>query len=343
MAYFQWTRHLNYDPGQLQLRVGYFPDDPHSVGFGGNIAYYDPERDVVVLTESIIIDNYRNLISGIWFEDEQRLAAVIQRLFLVISHEAAHQFGYENPDGITEGCGGDETRCHAPYGSGSVASYDHLNPSGPRSLNYHVTEEDIRHIPDATWNDAAFDRYTISRSAAPSAIDRWGVWIDHYFEISGRTDPGRLSGGNLSIIDEIHGTGWVQGRPSRNVRPPDGATWKGENNFLGVDLDSDYLGALLRADANLRYTFGASPNLNLRVNNFEAHYDAGNGARWHTHEFPDWGDFSYDMRCTSDGCSSDDARARFYASDAGDPSGFVGGTVNDGDNSYVGSFVAEKD
>ena len=95
--------------------------------------------------------------------------------------------------------------------------------------------------------------------------------------------------------------------------------------------------------AVLSYTFGNRPNLNLRVNNFEAHYATGVGPGWHDHSFDDWGDFRYNMDCTSGGCSGDSVEAKWYASDTGDPSGWVGGVVSDQDNSYAGSFVAEKD
>ncbi len=261
---------------------------------------------------------------------------------MVASHEAGHQFQYEHQHGTTHGCGDDGNRCHAPYGSGSVISYDHLRG---RSVRYNVTQEDIRHIPNATWNGDEVDRFTVSKSAdAPASIDGWGVWIDHRFRVSGRTAPGRLYGGNLSITDEIAGTGWVRGKPSTRVSLTGTATWSGEDNFLGVDLGPDFLGALLRADANLRYTFGDRPNLNLRVSDFEAHYASdGDASTWHDHSFTDWGDFSYSMDCTSGGCSGAGAAAKWYADGAGDPSGWVGGVVNDSDNAYAGSFVAEKD
>ncbi len=172
-----------------------------------------------------------------------------------------------------------------------------------------------------------------------------GVWITEELEVSGRTAPGRQSGGNLSIAVEFAGRGWVRGKPSENVSLPATATWSGEDNFLGVDLDPNFLGAALRADANLRYAFGDRPNLNLRVNNFEAHYSTAidGTATWHDHEFEDWGDFRYNMDCTSGGCSGDSVEAKWYPSDAGDPSGWVGGVVNDQDAEYVGSFVAERD
>ena len=250
-----------------------------------------------------------------------------------------------NPNRITEGCG-PEDRCHAPYGSGSVISYDTLDPNVLRRARYYVTQEDIRHVPNATWNDSNVDRYTVSMSGDPSSINGWGVWIEHHFEVDGWTAPGRSYGGNLSFVDEISGTGWVRGKPSEGVSLTASATWSGEDNFLGVDMNENYLGALLRADANLRYTFGDRPNLNLRVDNFEAHYASNDGvAMWHDHSFPadGFGDFTYNMDCTSGGCSGESVEAKWYADDAGDPSGWVGGVVSDRDNEYAGSFVAGKD
>ncbi len=271
-----------------------------------------------------------------------RRGPALEEIFWVVSHEAGHRLGYEHHHGSMEGCGDDGNRCHAPYGSGSVMSYDHRRG---RSVRYNVTQEDVRHIPNATWNGDEVDRFTVSKSAdAPASIDGWGVWIDHRFRVSGRTAPGRLSGGNLSITDEIAGAGWVRGKPSTRVSLTGTATWSGEDNFLGVDLGPDFLGALLRADANLRYTFGDRPNLNLRVSDFEAHYSSnGSAATWHDRSSIDWGDFSYSMDCTSGGCSGAGAAAKWYADGAGDPSGWVGGVVNDSDNAYAGSFVAERD
>jgi len=343
-AYLQWTRHLDHDPGPLALQIG---------EVGGLDCGPDPDAiachvtggsgDTVILGADWIGDVYDDLTSG----DDYFTRRAVQELFVVLTHEAGHQFGYRNPRGSVNGCGGAHNHCHAPVGSGSVMSYDHLQPSRggvDGSVRYDVTEEDVRHIPDATWNPDGRDLHTVSMSGAPPSIDRWGVWIEHYFEVSGRTEPGRLWGGNPALTDEIHGSGWIRGRPSGNVPPPPtGATWSGEDGFLGVELHEDHLGALLRADADLRYTFGQRPDMALRVSGFEAHYDDGDGARWHDHVFDDWGDFTYSMDCDSGGCSGDVARAKWYADDAGDPSGWVGGVVEDADNAYVGSFVAEKD
>ncbi len=338
-AYRQWTRHLDYDPGDLTLQIGRLPLSPDCGA--GNLGCYDPGNNIVILNEETIVRNYRRYLDWLLTGNEVFADRAIQELFFVFSHEAAHQFDYQNPNGTTDGCGAAE-RCHAPYGSGSIASYDHLR--GGR-VRYHVTEEDIRHIPNATWNDEEWDRYSVSLAGAPAAIEEWGVWIDHYFAVSGQTAPGRLSGGNLSILDDIVGTGWIRGVASENVSLMGSATWGGQENFLGVDTGADYLGALLRADANLRYTFGDHPNLNLRIHNFEAHYyDSDEGAaRWHDHTFNDWGDFRYDLDCTANGCANAVARTKWYASDRGDPAGWIGGVVNDPTHTYAGSFVAEKD
>ena len=343
-AYRQWTRHLDTDPGVLRIQVGSIAG--LDCGPQADACYRPGTRDVV-LNDRTLVRNYRRYIDFLFTGNDVYGETAIQELFALMTHEAGHQFGYKNPDGATHGGCDPDDPCHAPIGSGSVMSYDHLPP--PRGVNgsvrYNVTAEDVRHIPNATWNDDEFDRYTVSMSGEPSSIDRWGVWIDHHFEVSGRTDPGRLSGGYLDITDEIHGRGWVRGRPSGNALPPTGATWSGEDSFLGVDLHENYLGALLRADANLRYTFGGRPSMTLRVSGFEAHYADALGARWHDHDSPraGFGDFTYSMDCTSGGCSGDGADAKWYASDAGDPTGWVGGVVEDPDNSYAGSFVAERD
>ena len=327
---------MDYDPGNLALQIGSHGNITcHNEG----IACYVPSENAVVLSDDWVAENYAVLQYSAATGNAEAFWFVYEQLFSVLTHEAGHQFGYRNPGGTTDGCGGGPA-CHASYGSGSVISYDHLQG---RSVRYNVTEEDIRHIPNATWNSEDADEYAVLKSGVPSSIDAWGVWIDHHFEVDGRTAPGRLYGGNLSIVDVIAGNGWVHGTSSENVSLTTTATWSGEDNFLGVDLDPNYLGSLLRADANLRYTFGDRPNLNLRVNEFEAHYAINGVATWHDHNYEDWGDFTYNMDCTSGGCSGESAEAKWYADDAGDPSGWVGGVVSDEDNRYAGSFVAEKD
>ncbi len=125
-----------------------------------------------------------------------------------------------------------------------------------------------------------------------------------------------------------------------NASPDTSATYSGTDNFMGVDLHPDYR-ALLRADANLRYTFSADPTLGLRVNNFDAYYEDSDGIPgWHDYG---WGDFRYVMNCAPGGCSGQGVEARWYSDDHGNPTGWVGGEVDDRRNEYAGSFVAEKD
>ncbi len=348
-AYWQWTRHLDDVPEAPLIQIG--GDEIRNCGHHSNaLACYNGSVNAVIVLDEWFEKVFFDLASG---NDATRESA-FQEFFSVMTHEAGHQFRYRHPYGRRPADCSPGDRCtpvrgeggadhaHAPYGSGSVMAYD--DQIGGRS-NYHVTPEDISRIPDAAWNDDARTVDAVYRSGAPSSIDNWGVWITAELEVSGQTAPGRLFGGNLSIAVEHAGRGWVHGKPSENVSLPATATWSGEDSFLGVDMDPNYLGALLRADANLRYTFGNRPNLNLRVNDFEAHYaTAIDGvATWHDHNFEDWGDFRYNMDCTSGGCSGDSVEAKWYSSDSGDPSGWVGGVVNDQDADYVGSFVAAKD
>jgi len=117
-AYLQWTRHLDYDPGPRALQVG----DVAGLDCGpGAVACYSPADDVITLGTGWIRDVYASL----WSRNDFLAREAVQELFLVITHEAGHQFGYENHDGSADGCGGGDDHCHAPYGSGSVMGYDH--------------------------------------------------------------------------------------------------------------------------------------------------------------------------------------------------------------------------
>ena len=345
-AYTQWTRHLDYDPGLLLLQIG---DEENLTCHNKGIACYVPNEDAVVLSNAWVENIYTNFKDGIYTYFQtgywSGIEDVYEKLFYVLSHEAGHQFGYSNPNGITDGCGHD--RCHAPYKPGQTGSVISYNVLQGDSAYYNVQKEDIRHIDNATWNPNNVDRYEVSKEGKTSSVENWGVWIDHSFEVSGQTDPGSFSG-DLFIDDTIEATGWVRGRPSENISLTTSATWSGEDNFVGVDLAPAYLGVLLRADVELNYRFDTQ-NMNLHINNFEAHYydQQRETARWHDHNFSDWGDFEYDMTCTTNGCMSKSADAnvgsKWYSDDSGDTSAYVGGVVNDEANAYVGSFVAEKE
>ena len=346
-AYMQWTRHLDYNPGLLLLQIG---DTGNLSCHNQAIACYLPDLNAVVLSDAWVKKIYTRSKKGIltYFQtdDWSGIEEVYEELFYVLSHESGHQFGYSNPNGITVGCGGHD-RCHAPYKPGQIGSLISYNILKGDSAYYNVREEDIRYIDNATWNPNSVDRYEVSKAGMSSSINSCGVWIDHSFVISGQTDPGSFSG-DLIIDDTIEATGWVHGRPSENVSLDTSATWSGEDNFLGVNLDPAYLGVLLRADAELHYRFDTQ-NMRLNINDFEAHYyDTDREvSRWFDHNFSDWGEFEYDMDCTTNGCSFDiinvNVGAKWYPDDSGDPSAYVGGVVNDRPNAYVGSFVAEKE
>ena len=329
-AYLQWRRHNPNRGGTFEIKVG----ETDTLTCDGYDACHLPDPDVVVLADDWIERNYG--------QDGRSFEEAMQNLFLVLTHEAGHHFGYQNSGGTAVGCAGSDDLCHAPVGSGSVMSYDHLLDGG--TVRYNVDSDDIRHIPGATWNGKEKDRHAVWQvgKGIPS-IRRWGVWIDHEFMVSGTTDPGESWGGNFSVRDRITGEGFVLGDRSDEL-PPTRATYSGKDNFLGVDLNPDYLGALLQADANLEYTFSGDPTLELDVNEFEAYYrkDDGN-PEWHDHNFSNWGDFQYMMACKPGGCSSEDVKARWYPDDDGDRTGWVGGEVDDNTNNYAGSFVAEKD
>ncbi len=328
-AYLQWIRHNPDRGGPFRIQVGETADltcSEEAAGChlsGGGV-------DVVILKDDWIERDY-----GYYQGDHRQFA--IQSLFQTLTHEAGHQFDYRNPDGSDDGCGG-LNGCHAPYYTGSVMSYDHTIG---RSRRYYVTEDDISHIPGARWNGSPYGPYVIWRAGEPSSIESWGVWIYHEFRVAGMMDPSNTSGETLFIVENITGQGAIRGQPSVNALPDTSATYSGTDNFMGVHHHPSYR-ALLRADANLRYTFNASPTLSLRVNNFDAYYEDSDGIPgWHDYG---WGDFRYVMSCRErGGCSGIGANARWYADDYGDPTGWVGGEVDDRRNEYAGSFVAEKE
>lgn len=327
MSYMEWSKHLDYDHGKVIVLVGNTGD--YNCGHGNSPACYSDFFDAVILDTNWIIENYFYLTSS---NDFLRQGA-IRELFAVIMHEAGHQFGYQNPTGMTEGCGGGNNKCHDHYGSNGIMSYDTI-------VNLDVTPEDVRYINHATWNDEKYNTFFIWKTGEPDSIRSWGVWLDQDFDISGQHNR-RTFTGLLDFQNTITANGYIAGTPS-NTLPSTSATYSGTDNFLGVDMDPNYLGALLRADANLRYTFHTQ-NMNVRINDFEAHYSKNGVSTWHDHNYRDWGDFSYDLNCVASGCSGNEVQTKWYESDAGDPTGWVGGVVNDTGNEYVGSFVAEKD
>lgn len=320
-GYHQWLRHLDYDPGELTVRIG------HS----NSAAHYDPVRDHVVLGEDWLLKAYYYYSVG----NTQEINAALEQLTWIITHEAAHQFGYYNPSGIADGCGGG-SGCHAPYGSGSVVSYDaHLG----LSTNYGVTEEDVKHIPNATYNDNPYSEYKVSKD---SPMGEYGVWITHDFEVTGKTIPGATFGGNYKVFDSISSYGFVTDSDLWDDQLPSGsATYSGNDNFIGTDMSAHFLGSLLRADANLVYQFGSttSGNMSLTIDDFEVYRQDFNGNPiWRTQN----GSITYRLNCESDGyCGTEDKYT--VESWFGLDGQYVGGQLEDIDNEYVGAFVAERD
>ncbi|MXW86564.1 MAG: hypothetical protein F4Z55_11995 [Boseongicola sp. SB0667_bin_21] len=340
----QWTRHLDYDPGTVRVYVGEIG------GFrecGAGAAACASEDSGVILKGEFVNSLLTDLAEG-------NRTLVEQRLLTIFTHEFGHVFGYENPHGITEGCGGYGHKCHDHYGSGSIMSYDHTRGLSRR---FYVDEEDISHIPDATWNSSEDgDRYFARKfcdneSCMAESIYHWGAWLRHEFSVSGQTNPQRYAGeplGNLSVSDRIYSAGFVRGTPSYAL-PTESASYRGEENFLGVDMGPDFLGALLRADANLQFHF-SDQTLDLTVRNFEVYGEmSGFHVTWQEHEITDGvNGFTYpDIGCSNSGCSveyssGETIDTKWYANDDGDLTGFVGGVLDDPVRTYVGAFVAEK-
>jgi len=103
-----------------------------------------------------IAGNYRKPVGGHAGLGD---GAVLE-LLAVIMHEAGHQFGYENPHGMSEGCGNGD-RCHDHYGSGSIMSHDDR-------IRIGVTPEDV-------------ERVRISGFEAHYHEDGFATWRDHAF------------------------------------------------------------------------------------------------------------------------------------------------------------------
>ncbi len=91
-AYLQWRRHNPDREGTFDIQVG----ETEDLNCGAlAIACWSPDDDVVVLTSDLI----RRINLTLPYDEGSH--EIIRHLFLVLSHEAGHQFGYSNPDGIS--------------------------------------------------------------------------------------------------------------------------------------------------------------------------------------------------------------------------------------------------
>ena len=311
-AYLQWTRHLDYDPGKIEIGIGSTDDT--------TIAYYDTTENKVVLGEAWLSDLYNHYVTG----DSDAYSNALNNLTLAITHEAARQFDYNNPEGTTEGCG-NEIKCHAPVDSGSVVSYDyHIG----NSVNYGVTEEDVKHVPNATYNEDPEASFKITKD---SPIGEYGVWLTHDFRVSGKITP---LDRNYTLVDNIEAYGFTISNGDDRI-PTVSATYSGTDNFVGVDMSAHFLGAVLRADAEIDYRFesGADSTATLTIDNFKVYV----GGDWETQS----GSIDYELSCNTSACRTVDDKTvntGFYSNGK-----YVNGTIQDLKNEYVGSFVAEEE
>ena len=310
-GYLQWTRHLDYDPGELKIGIKEF-DDLSEAG------HYDSAENKVFLAKQYLSNLYHDHVS----RDFGPRSDALDRLFLVITHEAGHQFGYNNTKGSTEGCGGET--CHALVGSGSVMSYDN-------EVDYGVTEEDIKHIPNATYNNNPKASFRITKD---SPIGEYGVWLTHTFQVSAKRISDKL-GFDGYLADNIETHGFIISNSDNRI-PTVSATYSGTDNLIGVDMSAHYLGSLLRADAEMEYRVGSSTNSSatLTVDNFEVYV----GDRWQTQS----GSIGYELSCNTSACRTVDNKTvyntRFYSNGE-----YINGAIQDLENEYAGSFVAERE
>lgn len=326
-AFLQWTRHLETSPGYVNLVVGNTSE--HDCGSHHNGCYvYDRfwgSNSNIQTREGPRVFQPRASGGGEPNDDGKGAIHVNSKLVIepwvaedqsflleLLTHEAGHRFDYDHPQGKDD-CGGSLRGCHAPDSSGSVMSYD-------PDKRIYPNREDVENMgwPNGVkpvWRSESTNTYKVTRSGpSSSGITKWGVWIDHEFHIR-----------NDSIRDIIQARGWIEGGTSINMPLTGNATYSGD--FLGMDMGQDQLGALLKGDASLRYVFDTQ-SMSLNLHNFQVHHSN----RWH----PQSRSFSYDMTCDSTGCTSSEAQAKWY------PNDWVGGTVSDQTNEYVGSFVAKK-
>ena len=326
----QWGRHLIDNPkktfvvniGNARFRENCSPRDgvlACAIGYRHELAsgmWYPTE----------IVDWFvENWYSG----DPERAQWAAWVVTALMTHEAGHNVGYNQP-------GGPDVGFHGPVGSGSVMSYDWTSAL--------VTSEDVRHLgPQAQWRGQPKERFTVTKGATPDSVESYGVWIERDMKLEevvyGPLD-GRLGGNDIITVGPF-----VTGIPSTTARPTGNATWSGD--FVGFDIDPSVM-ALLRADASLRYTL-ATERMAVGITDFENYY-AGS---WGTSPLENQ---HYDLQCAAGGCSLDTLSSCTdggctegelvqlqWHSHEGDATGAAAGTINDIDDFFVGAFAAEKD
>lgn len=331
-GYKQWARHLRPQTLNVDLQIG----DSGSANCGGGHStigcYIGGTANKVVITESWIVEQYRKWRTAAAYRRGDIETDVFFEVLHLVTHEAGHQFGYRHPEGTTNGCGSATERCHAPYGSGSVLSYDHELKSPTR---YAPTKEDIEHITDGRWNGDPLDRYTVTKASAAPSITSYGFWLDHEFYVTGWTGFGSVTGGNGYVRNEMMVQPFVNGTPSAAHHLRGNATWSGD--FAGYDLRPSAMAALT-ADANLTYKF-ANQTMKARFSDFKLWIDDDPISA-------ERGNYTYDMNCGTEGCweyvPGDWLITTEFYRDGSDPSGYAAGIVNDYKLEYAGAYNARK-
>lgn len=333
-GYKQWARHLRPQTLNVDLQIGDSVTGSANCGGGHSTigCYIGGTTNKVVITENWIVEQYRKWRTAAAYRRGDIETDVFFDVLHLVTHEAGHQFGYRHPQGTTDGCGDDNTRCHAPYGSGSVLSYDHSFYSPTR---YAPTEEDVEHIRGGKWNGDPVDRYTVTKTSAAPSITSYGYWLDHEFYVTGWTGFGSVTGGNGFVRNEMMVQPFVNGTPSAAHNLRGNAAWSGD--FVGYDLRPSAMAALT-ADANLTYTF-ASETMKARFSDFML---------WQGDDpiSAERGNYTYDMGCDTELCfeyvPGDWLITTEFYRDGGDPSGYAAGIVNDYKLEYVGAYSARK-
>ena len=238
-------------------------------------------------------------------------------------------------------------------------------PSDPCSRNVGVTKRDIERIPDSTYKNNYETDFPIYRQkqlrgrigrgrtiTPPTHIFRYGAWLTHGFKIEGVHTKGESDDEPLYFkeTDMITASPYFvfnKGEYDQSL-PTVSATYSGEENFLGVDMSAHFLGAVLKADAEVGYTFVENGSTaTVTIDNFQVFTgeNFSNGNAYKNMIDSEWtnlgGSLTYELSCGDNSCSTPDeltAQLNFI-----DNAKNVGGTISDRHNQYVGAFLADKE
>ena len=321
------------------------------VGIGGNRTKINEEELASHLLESVSTLHDKNnatdneITSGSlrWISDVQQ--AVDKGYLEGNRHEVGYSLG-ELEIGIGPSDGSSEiayyhstehkvvigedwlTNLYQHYLTGDFDTYNNVL----NSLTSTIADFNYRPPQDYTGSTniiSTRDELT-SKIAKDSPIGEYGVWLTQTFRAASQDE---LDDGDYRIKDSIEAYGFITTSNSDETIPSGSATYSGTDNFIGVDMSAHYLGSVLRADANLIYNFDSTGStIDLTVDEFEVYHKG------------DWiqqnGSITYDLSCDGTGCrdNEDMVGVSFYQNGQ-----YVGGSLIDLEDEYVGSFVAERE